>query len=117
MGQRTVRVNELIKREISLILRRDYRVRATPVTITDVETSPDLRSARVYYSVLGDESVREDASSFLSSIKKELRRKVFTSVVLKYTPDLRFIYDPSIERGNTILDIINEIDREEDRHS
>jgi len=111
MSQRTVRITELVKRELSSILRRDYRTRATPITVTGVEVSPDLRHARVFYSVIGDETARNEAGAFLASIKRELRQKIGQVVILKYTPELRFVYDTSIERGNAVLEILDELDR------
>ncbi len=114
MGQRTTRVNELVKREISSILHTDYRDTAVYITISRVSVAPDLRNGIVFYSVIGDESQVERARSLLSKIGRELQRKAFKAVVLKYTPQLRFEYDPSIVEGERVLDLLNEVEEEFD---
>ncbi|MGE9294598.1 MAG: 30S ribosome-binding factor RbfA [Puniceicoccales bacterium] len=106
---RTVRVNELVKREISQILHTDYREQAVAVTVTEVDVSPDLRVAHVYYSVLGDETAVRKAEKFFSAKGKELRQKVSKTVVLKYLPHFKFFQDKSIERGNRVVDLLDEI--------
>jgi len=112
MSKRIVRVNELLKREISAQLHTHYRTQAVRITISDVETAPDLRWARVYYSVLGDESARIEADALLRRIAKELRHRVGKEVILKYLPQLEFCYDPSLERGASILEVIDEIEQD-----
>jgi ribosome-binding factor A len=107
MGQRIVRVNELVKREISDVLHTRFQTEAVYITITEVEVSPDLRHSRVYYSVLGKVDERQRAERFLSSHAPEIRRQIGKRIILKYLPALEFISDHSIERGtrlNAILD-------------
>ena len=65
MGQRVVRVNELVNREISDVLHTRFQTEAVYITITEVEVSPDLRHARVYYSVIGKEDEIQRADQFL----------------------------------------------------
>jgi len=110
---RSVRVNELLKREISTILHTDYREQATAITITEVETAPDLRQARVFYSVLGDELTARKADSFFGGHHREIRQKVARTVVLKHLPHLRFVRDYSFERGNRIVELLDEIAEED----
>ncbi len=107
MGQRLVRVNELVKREISDVLHTRFQTESVYITITEVEVSPDLRQARVYYSVLGREDERQRAERFLSGACPEIRRQIGKRIILKYLPALEFISDHSIERGtrlNALLD-------------
>ncbi|WOO39465.1 30S ribosome-binding factor RbfA [Rubellicoccus peritrichatus] len=110
---RIIRVNELLKREISQIIHTDYREQSAAITITDVDVAPDLRTARVYYSVLGDESAGQIAEKLFSSKKKDIRHKISKVIVLKYLPHLKFYRDNSIERGNRVVDLLEELDEEE----
>lgn len=116
MSQRIQRVNELILREVSEQLRTRYRSEAVAITITDVETSTDLRNARIYYSVIGDEEVRNEASALFRKVGRDLHQKVSQRVILKYFPKFEFQYDPSLERGAGILDILDQLG-EEENHS
>lgn len=115
MSSRSLRVNELLKREISTILHTDYREHATGITIIDVDTAPDLRQARVYFSVLGDTSVARDADAFFTRNHKAIRQKVSKVIVLKYLPHLRFIRDEAMERGNRLVELLDEVSEEESR--
>ncbi len=115
MGQRAVRVNELIKREISGLLHTTYRTEAVYITVTDVEVTPDLRQARVFYSVLQNDPERlAHAKRFLEQIKTEVRRTLGQNVILKYTPHLRFVHDDSQERGARIIQLLDELDEPRD---
>ena len=69
------------------------------VTVTGVKTSPDLRHARVYVSVLGDEAVRAATLEGLKSAHGYLQKRIAAQLTLKHTPSLTFEYDPSIDRG------------------
>ena len=69
------------------------------VTVTSVDTSPDLRSARVYVSVLGDEDDREATLAALASSHGKLQAAIAREVRIKHTPTLKFHYDDSLERG------------------
>jgi ribosome-binding factor A len=69
------------------------------VTVTSVDTSPDLRSARVYVSVLGDEQEREETLAALASSHGKLQAAIAREVRIKNTPTLKFHYDDSLERG------------------
>lgn len=72
------------------------------VTITDVEMSPDLKHARVYFSVLGDEQAKEDTGRGLRRARKHLRALIAERMELRYVPDLRFILDETAERAARI---------------
>jgi len=69
------------------------------VTITDVDTSPDLRNARVYYSVLGDDAQRESTAAALARASTRIRAAMGDRVRLKYLPKIDFEFDESVERG------------------
>lgn len=100
-------------RELSSLLHTDYRSEAVAITITEVDVSPDLRSGRVFYSVLGEDEARRAAARFFREHGETLRRKAGKQVVLKYLPHLKFIFDPSMERGNKTLSLLDELDLDE----
>ena len=81
------------------------------LTVNEVGVSNDLHSAVVYVGVVGTADQRKRAASILTSERKRIQGLVARAVVLKYTPHLRFVLDESIERGNRVLEIIDEIER------
>lgn len=107
----------MIRRELSLLLHTRYKDQAVGITITAVDVSPDLRQARIGYSVLGDSDEIRVAGRFLEKNKESLRRAVGKAVVLKYLPHLKFYYDESLGRGARILELLDEIDSELDREN
>ena len=109
MSNRTIRVNELIQREISDILRKRYQSEAVAVTVTEVRVSPDLRDARVFVSVIGTEEVATEKLRWLRSKAAEIREEVSRRIVLKYLPKFDYILDQSAIRGARILQKLDEI--------
>ena len=109
MSQRARRVNELIKQAISTILHTDYRAESVHITLTEVVVSPDLRQATVFYSVLGDNLRQRETDFFLNKIKSSLRRRLGQAIILKYLPNLKFIYDPGIERSFQLMKLLDEL--------
>ena len=103
MSNRTLRVNELIQREISDILRKRYQSEAVAVTIAEVRVSPDLREARVFVSVIGDAEEAEKKLKLLRSKAPEIREEVGRRIVLKFLPKFEYILDHSALRGARIL--------------
>ena len=84
------------------------------VTVTGVQTSPDLRHARVYVSVLGSDSAREDSMDGLRSAHGFLQRRLASELTLKHTPSLSFHYDGSVDRGMRISSLVSELESEVD---
>lgn len=115
MSQRITRINELLRREVSEQMRRYYRADTAAITISEVDCSADLRNARIYYSVLGDDAEIAESKKLFRKIGKDIRQRVSKHVILKYFPRFDFIYDPSLERGSEILDILDQLDEENDR--
>lgn len=113
MGQRKIRVGELIRRELSEILHSRWRTETVAMTITEVDISPDLRNARVYYSVIGNRENVAKVGRLLASIKRDLKQLLSKKVILKYTPELNFVFDPSAERAMKILATLDELDEAE----
>ena len=103
------RVNESIKEILGDAIASELKdPRIGFVTVTGVDTSPDLRSARVYVSVLGDEDDRERSLVGLRSSHGVLQRKIADAMRLKRTPTLTFEYDESVERGDRITRLLDE---------
>ena len=108
---RLERVRELLKREIGEIIRREIPVdEAGLITVNDVHVSSDLHSASVYVAVLGNAQQQKKALAELEKHRKRIQGLVGKAVILKYTPQLRFLIDQSIEQGNKVLKIIDELE-------
>ena len=113
-SNRINRINEEIMKELSSLLRtvKDPRVQDTLISITRVETTPDLRYAKVYVSVLDKSDVKEVIKG-LKSAGGYLRRELGRALSLRYTPELVFQADDSIDKGTHILKLLNDIERKE----
>ena len=112
MSNRTIRVGELLLRELSLALHSRWRTESVGITFTSVDVSPDLRKATVFYSAIGGREGMANAGRFLAKNKRELKSLMMKKITLKYTPDIEFAYDYSFERGARVMDLIEEIERE-----
>jgi len=109
MADRMRRVNEAVREVVSARLAEGLRdPRIGFVTVTSVETSPDLRQARVYVSVLGDDEQRAATMAGLESAHGVLQRSVARELRLKHTPTLQFVFDESIERGMRISELLDD---------
>lgn len=95
-------------------MRRYYRADTAAITISDVDCSADLRNARIYYSVLGDDADIEASKKLFRKIGKDIRQRVSKHIVLKYFPRFDYIYDPSLERGAGINEILDQLEKEDD---
>jgi ribosome-binding factor A len=101
------RVNESVREVLSVAIGGELKdPRIGFVTVTSVDTSPDLRHARVYVSVLGDDRERSDSLAGLSSSRGYLQRRVADELRLKHTPQLDFAYDDSTDRGLRISELL-----------
>lgn len=109
MKYRLKRVNELIKRELSEIIGRELTFQAALVTVQEVDTTPDLRNAHVYVSVIGAKGDQKAAIDALDAHRSELQRLMAKRVILKYTPHLHFRLDSSVERGVRVVEILEQI--------
>lgn len=107
--RRMDRVDELLKEEIATILRDLKDPRVGFVTVMDVETSPDLRHARVHVSVLGDEDEKAETMAALERAAGYVRGRVGRAVTLKYLPELSFHLDRTIDRAARIDTLIEEM--------
>jgi ribosome-binding factor A len=109
MKHRLLRVNELLKRELSALLVREMNFDNVLVTVNHVDVTPDLKSAHVYISVLGKDG-RGEVLPKLEANRVTLQTDLARHVVLKYTPHLVFHLDDSIERGARVLEILQQIE-------
>ena len=108
MKHRQLRVNELVKRELSAIIAREINFKGALVSINAVDVTPDLKSANVFVSILGTDngkSVIDKLEAHRPALQAELSR----NVVLKYTPHLIFHLDESIKRGARVLEILDDL--------
>ncbi len=107
-SDRLRRVNEAVRQVLSDAIATDLKdPRVGFVTVTAVRTSPDLRHAHVYVSVLGPEADREASVQGLRSAHGFLQRRVASELRLKHTPTLKFEYDDSIDRGMRLSELID----------
>ncbi len=109
---RLQRVRELLKREIGEVIRREFQVAEVGlISVNDVDVAGDLHSAVVFISILGSAEQQKRGAGLLARHRKRIQGLVGRAVILKYTPRLTFRVDDSIERGNRVLGIIEELER------
>jgi ribosome-binding factor A len=109
MADRMRRVNELVRQVLSEAVGQLKDPRIGFVTVTGVETSPDLRHARVFVSVLGTERKRVQTLQGLQAAHSVLQGRLARELRMKRTPQLAFEYDPSVERGVRMTKLIDEL--------
>jgi ribosome-binding factor A len=103
------RVNEALREVLSARIAEGLNdPRIGFVTLTSVETSPDLRHARVYVSVLGDDTARTDTLAGLASAHGLLQQAIARELRMKRTPTLQFVFDESIDRGMRISELLDD---------
>ena len=103
------RVNEAVREVLSVAITSDLKdPRIGFVTVTSVDTSPDLRHAHVYVSVFGDERQREDSLAGLASAHGYLQGRVAGELRLKNTPQLDFHYDETVDRAQRLEQLLRE---------
>ncbi|MGB3636494.1 MAG: 30S ribosome-binding factor RbfA [Rivularia sp. (in: cyanobacteria)] len=111
-NRRVSRVAELIRREVSQMLLngiKDDRVGTGMVSVTDVDVSGDLQHAKIYVSIYGSDEAREETMAGLKSATGYVRSELGSRVRLRRTPEVIFLEDRSIERGNKVLSLLNQI--------
>ncbi len=108
-SKRSRQVSDLIHRELAMILRRGTNdQRLTKLSITEVDVAPNLRSARVYYTLLDTQGL-QDVKKALVKGAGFLRQRVADNVALRYTPKLEFFYDDNLEKAEKLTHILQGI--------
>jgi len=115
MSRRTERLNHLLRQEITELLQReakDPRLSAM-VSVTRVSVSPDLRYAKVFISVLGTEEEKKGVLAGLHAASGFLRRGLSSRLSMRYTPELSFSYDDTMEQAGKVLQLIQQVSSSE----
>jgi ribosome-binding factor A len=118
MTRRAERVSNLIRQEICELLLEhvnDPRLNGL-ISVTEVSTSADLKNARIYVSILGDEDMVKEAMKGFRSATGYFRKELSRRLVLRYVPELSFEIDNSLERGARILNIIEKVSQEDSKY-
>jgi ribosome-binding factor A len=108
------KVNELVREIVAEAVMDLKDPRIGFLTITGAETSPDLRSAVVYYSVMGTDEEKSGTDDALRSSASRIQREIGSQSTLRYTPKLEFRVDPSIEAGIRISNLVKDLDTGEE---
>ncbi len=117
-GKRLDRVNHLIQMELGqLILHRVKDPRLGFVTVTHVSAAADLRSAMVFYSVLGDEKARKDSQIALEKAAGFLQKAIAAAIEIRFTPKLKFRFDDSLDRGLEIENVLRNLEKEKPHYT
>ena len=113
MSVRGEKINTELRKELSMLLReiKDPRV-PNLISVMKTEVTKDLKFAKIYVSVMGDDEVKKNALKGLISASSFLRREISRRLNLRVTPELNFVIDNSIEYGNHILDVMSKINKE-----
>lgn len=113
-GIRMQRVRELLKRTLGEVVRRHYPPGELGLmTVNDVDVSPDLTLATVYIGVVGNEDQKKRALNRIGNDRKMVQQEMAKQISLKNTPVLRFRLDESVERGNRVIEILEDLEKEE----
>ncbi len=113
MSNRLLRVNELLKRELSVYIGREFVFSGVLVSVHAVEVAPNLRKAEVYVGVIGDQNELKEVIKKLNHKRVAMQSYIGKRVTMKYTPVLEFHADDSIERGVRVLALLEDIAEEE----
>jgi ribosome-binding factor A len=109
VSNRIIRINELVQREISDILRQRHTAESAAITIAEVRVAPDLRDGRVFVAILGDEPTVADRFRWLQRHAPEIREELSRRIVLKFLPRLTYVLDKSTDRVARLLRALDEV--------
>lgn len=113
--KRSDRIRSQMLRDIQGLLEHECSVNLEAmVTFTDVEITEDLKYAKIFYSVLGGEESKKTVSTYLDRIRNRVQSQLGNLLSIKHTPEIKFEFDPSVERGIRIQQLLNEISKEDD---
>ena len=114
MSRRVKRVCELVKRELGPFIQKQGWFGNILVTVADVDMTPDLKQAHIYFGVIGSEREKNNIKAILTKNRTMIQNHINRRVVLKFTPHLNFHIDDSVERGVQVLKIMDSIDIPDD---
>ena len=117
MSNRSLRINELVQRELSDYLHRHYREDAVAITVTAVDVDDDLRTGRIHVGVIGTPEFAVDRLRWLRRHAEEIRRELGRRVILKWNPRWVYVLDESGERGARIKQLLDAIEEDERRRA
>ncbi len=116
--KRSQRVGSQMLRDVQSLLEQECAANLEAmVTFTDVSVTDDLRYARIYYSVLGNEEQKTKTARYFEKVRKRIQSQMGRLLSIKATPEISFHFDPSIERGMRIEKLLNEISENNDDRS
>jgi ribosome-binding factor A len=110
VSNRIVRINELVQREISDILRQRFTAESVAITVSEVRIAPDLRDGRVFVAILGDEAEVASRFRWLQKKSGEIRGELARRIVLKFIPHLTYVLDKSSDRAARVLHALDQIE-------
>jgi ribosome-binding factor A len=110
VSNRIVRINELVQREISDILRRRYTAESAAITVSEVRIAPDLRDGRVFVAILGDEAEVAGRFRWIRRMAAEIRGELARRIVIKFIPRLTYVLDKSSDRAARVLHALDQIE-------
>lgn len=111
--KRAVRVGELIQQEISKIVQELSEPGLGFVTVTGAKLTDDLKSARIFYSVIGSDEDKKTSSAILKEVTPYIRHQLAVRINLRNTPTIEFDYDDTPERATRVFEILEKIKKEE----
>ena len=113
MSNRTIRIAELVQRELGAYLHTKYKQETVAITVAGVQVAPDLKTGKIFYSIFGDEETVNDRFRWLLRKRAEIRRELAQRIQIKHAPDWVFLMDEAVERGNRVLEILDQIESSE----
>lgn len=118
MGElRCERINQVLKERIAGVFTRYLADEIGFTTVTDVKVSPDLRTATVYYSVIGSEEEKKKTAKSLEHFRGFINSEMGKDLHIKYTPVIKFEYDDTQEKASRVFELLNKIEEEKLEHS
>lgn len=112
--RRTIRVAEVLRKELSALMTQSLDLEGMLITISSVELPPDMKQAYIYVSTLNPELEQGSALTILNRNRKEWQSSIGRRLGLKFTPQLIFRFDDSIERGDRVMEILTKLRLEDE---
>lgn len=109
MSNRTVRINELIHRELNDILRRHYQTEAVAITVTEVRISTDLRDGKIFVAIIGDDELIIRRMAWLRRQARDIREELARRITLKFLPKLTYSIDETTPRSAKVLQMLDDM--------